>query len=161
MSYGFALLQSSEVPDGWTCAICQESDQEDQIIAHIRYVERDEEATIIFSNGGEKHPIHHKCFKEAFVTGLPMCPSCREQLFTVTVLSERVVTRTDETQDPEIAITMSFFKFTAPLTGLLPFKEHLWGRYPCPSLTGSPPPFKEHLWGRYPCPSLSVAEKTE
>ena len=51
MSYGFVVLQSSDIPSDWKCAICLESDQKDPVVAHVRYIRgMDKREVTVYSN---------------------------------------------------------------------------------------------------------------
>ena len=124
MAYGCLVLKSSDIPSDWKCVICLESDQEDLIVAHVRYIRKKGEGNPkAYSNGGEKHPIHYKCMQEAFENDRFQCPSCREKLFEREALSERVVTHADGTEDAVREVAMCFFDYDNSLKELPPFKE--------------------------------------
>ena len=126
MSYGFVVLQSSDIPDNWKCAICLESEQKDLVIAHVRYIRgMDKRQVKVCSNGGEKHPIHQSCFLQTMANRNPKCPSCREELYDKEAFyfSERLVTRADGTQAFVREIDVPVFPCFCPVKDLPPFKE--------------------------------------
>ena len=126
MSYAYVIFRSSDIPSDWKCPICLESDQKDAIVAHVRfrYIQKNGKRGInAFSNGGERHPIHYKCLQEAYESGHPQCPSCREKLFDRDALSARVVTCADGTQGAVRKINTLFLDLTIPVKELPLFKE--------------------------------------
>ena len=128
MSHGFAVLESSDIPGDWECAICQESDQKDLIIAHVRYIRgMDKREVTVYSNEGEKHPIHKKCLHRAIANNTTNCLSCGKELYDIKAFasskSSRWVTRSDGTQSVVGQIAMPFFRLKRPLKELPSFKE--------------------------------------
>ena len=124
MSYGFVILKSSDIPDNWKCAICLESDQEGPVIAHVRYTEEASTYTI-YSNEGEKHPFHRKCFLEAIAGANHRCPTCQEDLYDLeTFYSSKSVeeqTEADGTSFAKGPLEVPFFPCPCPVKELPPF----------------------------------------
>ena len=127
MAYGFLVLQPSNIPSDWKCPVCQENDQKAPVVAHVRCIKgMDERQVKIYSNGGEKHPIHEKCLKEAFAQAHPECPVCRKELIDLEtfVSSKSVVkgeTRPDGAQTFKGKVRLLFLPFSGSLENLPPF----------------------------------------
>ena len=125
MSYGFAVLKSSDIPRDWKCVICGTSEENRPLVAHVRYIQKMDGGAYVYSNGGENHPVHQSCLLQAFVNSQIKCFSCEEELYDKKAFfssrSTKQVTRSDGTKGFLGQMPVPFFPCPCPLKELPPF----------------------------------------